>query len=630
MEFKIVNLLPENWLNALGTTLFHSLWLGVVLALLSGLVMFSTRKSSAATRYNLLTACLSLFVIAIGVVFYNELVTQDTVQSVLNNPKQIGNVTQVINQQVVGGVKTDLQLNLDKIRSIWNTYNYQIVLIWFLIICAKSIQLLVGVNTIYHLRTNKIYAAGRKWDEKLDELAAKLGVNQSVKILQSGIAQVPMAVGHFKPLILIPLGLLNGLSGTEVEAILAHELAHIKRKDYLVNFLQSFIEIVFFFNPAVLWVSKLIKTEREHCCDDLAIACVNDRKNYVKALIFCQEFKQTAPQYAMAITGKRNNLLHRASRMLFDTKSTLNKMEKTILTLALVSVVLCTAAFKNAGQAKTAIKKHISTATTTIENTIVQDTTKKNKSVKNKEASTSGKNQSAEDLEKAISDKVRAMDQQILANDKALQAADKQRVVDDAKYSKNQKRYEEDQKRYAADAAQYARDAAQFAKDAVQYVEDTKRYAKEGRNLPVPPTPPTPVSIPMPENLGTPPPTPATPPTPVTPVMPPAPPSSVTYSITSSPKGEAKVKTSTEHAVKSVSVTNGDGTDYTDEINSELMKDGIISQTTKLSYKLDKDNLIVNGVKQSSGLHKKYKSKYLKRDNHSLMYNYEIDTKNKF
>lgn len=628
MEFKIFNLLPQNWLHALGTTLFHSLWLGVILAFVSGIVVFSTRKASATTRYNLLTACLALFVIAIGVIFYNELGTSVAAQTLVNANGNTINDSNTLNQHISDGTKAELQINLDKIRSLWNAYNYQIVMIWFLIICVKSIQLLVGVNTIHHLRNNQVYAAGRKWDEKLEELAAKLGINQTVKLLQSGLADVPMAVGHFKPLILIPLGLINGLSSPEVEAILSHELAHIKRKDYLVNFLQSFIEIVFFFNPAVLWVSKLIKTEREHCCDDLAIACVNDRKNYVKALIFCQEFKQSVPNYAMAITGKKNNLLHRASRMLFDTKSTLNKMEKTILTVALVFVVLCTAAFKNAGQAKSIITKHISTAINTIESTIVQDTTKKNKTVKSKETSIAGKNQSPEDLEKAISDKVRAMDEQILANDKALQAADKQRAINDAKATKHEQRYEEDQKRYAADAAQYARDAAQFAKDAAQYVEDTKRYAKEGKSLPVPPTPPTPIAIPMPRNSTTTP-TPPTPPTPITPitpvtaVMPPSPPlPPVTLK-----NGEAKTNSTSEHTYKSVTVTNGDGKDYTDEINSELLSDGIVTQTNKLSYKLDKDNLIVNGVKQSSDLHKKYKSKYLKKDNRSLLYNYEVDTK---
>ena len=366
MEFKLINLLPENWLHALGATLFHSLWLGVILALLAGLVMFSARKASAALRYNMLTICLALFVVAIFFTFYKELQKPVGATVVIN--LQSGTT----DQPVIANVQHDMYSGLNKILSLWNAYAYQIVLIWFLIICGKSIQLMVGLNGVYHLRKHKTYAAGKQWDEKLAMLAEKLGLSQSVKIMQSGIAQVPMVVGHFKPLILIPLGLLTGLSNAEVEAILSHELAHIKRKDYLVNLLQSFIEIVFFFNPAVLWVSQLIKTEREHCCDDLAITCVSDRKNYVQALIFCQEFKQRAPAYAMAITGKKGSLLHRASRMLFNTNSTLNKMEKTILTIALVSVVVCSAAFKSVGNAKTVTRKKISTSIQ-----VLQDTAKK-------------------------------------------------------------------------------------------------------------------------------------------------------------------------------------------------------------------------------------------------------------
>lgn len=217
MEFKLINLLPENWLHALGATLFHSLWLGVVLALLTGLVMFTTRSASAKMRYNLLTICLGLFIVAITFAFFQELQKPVngaslhlTDQTLIHLPKAAANQHEVANMQ------QDMYLGLSKILSLWNAYAYQIVLIWFLIICGKSIQLVVGLNGVYHIRKHKTYSAGKKWDEKLAELAGKLGLNQQVKLMQSGIAQVPMVVGHFKPLILIPLGLLNGLSNAEV------------------------------------------------------------------------------------------------------------------------------------------------------------------------------------------------------------------------------------------------------------------------------------------------------------------------------------------------------------------------------------------------------------------------------
>ncbi|RBQ09932.1 M56 family metallopeptidase [Pedobacter miscanthi] len=631
MEFKLINLLPENWLHALGATLFHSLWLGVILALLAGLVMFTTRKASAALRYNLLTVCLGLFVIAIGFAFYTEL--QKPVypaQSQVVHQTGINLPNAITDQQVVTNVQQDMYSVISKVLSLWNAYAYQIVLVWFLIICGKSIQLMVGLNGVYHLRRHKTYAAGQKWDEKLNELAAKLGLTQQVKLVQSGIAQVPMVVGHFKPLILIPIGLINGLSNAEVEAILSHELAHIKRKDYLVNVLQSFIEIVFFFNPAVLWVSQLIKTEREHCCDDLAIACVNDRKNYVQALIVCQEFKQRAPAYAMAVTGRKGSLLHRASRMLFNTNSTLNKMEKTILTIALISVVVCTAAFKSVGSAKTVTKKEIASSIVAL-----QDTIRKNKPAEKK---------SGDQLEKEINAKMdrqlKQLDekqkQQETKEDLKARQADEKALRGDAKKAREDARVrEEDAKariadeklrkedeRFAKEDAKLAAEDAKWAKEDEKWAKADEKWAQDDKNsqnhqVPRPPRPPRPARAPRapkaPQVSG------AAVAVPATPATPPTPPTPPVYNESTS------TKTGSQRTVTSKTVTNGDGHDYTSEINQELMKDGIISSTNKLSYKLNKDELIVNGIKQNADVQQKYKKRFLKNDGHSLMYNFLVE-----
>ncbi|TBO44372.1 M56 family metallopeptidase [Pedobacter kyonggii] len=642
MEFKLINLLPENWLHALGATLFHSLWLGVILALLAGLVMFTTRKASAAMRYNLLTICLALFVVAVFFTFYKEL--QKPIGSIADQVA-INLPSRATDQPVIANVQHDMYSGLNKILSLWNAYAYQIVLVWFLIICGKSIQLMVGLNGVYHLRKHKTYAAGKKWDEKLAMLAEKLGLSQPVKIMQSGIAQAPMVVGHFKPLILIPLGLLTGLSNAEVEAILSHELAHIKRKDYLVNLLQSFIEIVFFFNPAVLWVSQLIKTEREHCCDDLAITCVSDRKNYVQALIFCQEFKQRAPAYAMAITGKKGSLLHRASRMLFNTNSTLNKMEKTILTIALVSVVVCCAAFKSVGNAKTVTRKKISTSIQ-----ILQDTAKKAKPVEGKsddqlereinskvdrqlkqlaENEKIKRNETAEDVKARIADqqarkddaRKAVADEQMRKEDAKARIADEKRRIADEKFAKEDARFAKEDAKWAKEDAKWAKEVDKWAKEDAKWTQDDKEG--RGNRVPRAPRPPRPPRAPKaPRAAYAVPPAPPLPSVPSTPTNPPAPPTPPTPPLYNQ---KTSTRTGVQRTVTSKTVTNGDGHDYTNEINQQLMKDGIITSTNKLSYKLSKDDLIVNGVKQNADVQKKYKQRFLKNDKHSLMYNFLIE-----
>jgi len=617
MNFKHFDFLPENWLNALGTMLFHSLWMGVMLAIIAGGIMFVARKASAKLRYNLLTGCLLLFVLAICVTFSLELSHQPANANAKQTTGLAIHLVQSSQSQFIAAIQFDLFANLNKVLSIWNSYAYQIVLLWFLIICGKSVQLVVGLSSIYRLRNNQTYAAGKTWEEHLNLLSRKLGLNQEVKMLQSGIVKVPLVVGHLKPLILIPLGLLNGLSTVEVEAILAHELAHVKRRDYLVNLLQSAIEIVFFFNPAVLWVSQLIKTEREHCCDDLAIACVNDRKNYVKALIFCQEFKQRAPAYAMGINGKNGSLLHRASRMLFNTNSTLNKMEKTILTIALVSTVIFTAAFKNVGKAA-------SISRTTISNSIlaVQDTAKKNKS--------------AEQLEKEIEQKIKAAERKATEKNKPTKKSpDMQDQTDYEEIAKQAKRDAKqaviDAKQAVIDAEQAVIDAEVAKKDAAQAVIDArvaeedskqaiidaKQAAKDSRNFQNPakmggvPRAPKPPKTPRINNS----PVPIAPPAPPFPRLNAAPPAPATPPTPPKANGHSTVS---EGNTVSVHVENGK--DNSNKIIIQLLNDGLISNTTKLSFSLDKNNLIVNGVKQSKSLHAKYRSKYLEGNSHLLSY----------
>ena len=629
MDFKLIKLLPENLLHALGATLFHSLWLGVILSLIAGLVMFTTRKASATLRYKLLTICLGLFVLSISITFFNELQKPSAYENQIIHQSGINVPTALADQQTVAALQHNMYSGINRILSAWNAYSDQIVLIWFLIICGKSIQLMVDLNGVYHLRRHKTYAAGIKWDEKLTELTAKMGLTQPVKIMQSGIAQAPMVVGHLKPLILIPLGLLNGLSKAEVEAILAHELAHIKRKDYLVNLLQSFIEIVFFFNPAVLWVSQLIKTERENCCDDLAIACVDDRKNYVQALIVCQEFKQRAPAYAMAITGKNGSLLHRASRMLFNTNSTLNKMEKTILTIALVSVVVCTAAFKSVGNAKTTTKKDVSSLVQ-----IKQDSTRKTKSTQSKPTDQLEKEinvkmerqlkQLDEKRKKAETDedvKARAEDLKARQHDADHAKEDARARIEDAKARIEDDMLRKVDEKWAKEDAKWAKEDAKWAKEDAKWAQDDKRG--DGPRSPRAPRPPRPPRAPRTPRSSI-----AVPAMPAVPAVPALPPNQINPPTPPTPplnNGKTVSKTSTQRTVTSKSVTNGDGHDYTNQINQQLMKDGIISSTNKLSYKLNKDELIVNGEKQSADVQKKYKQKFLKNDNHSLMYNFLIE-----
>ncbi|WP_187270297.1 M56 family metallopeptidase, partial [Pontibacter qinzhouensis] len=122
--------------------------------------------------------------------------------------------------------------------------------------------------------------------------------------------------GYLKPVILLPVGAVTGLSQVQVEAILAHELAHILRKDYLLNLLQSVADVLFFYHPAVWWMSGVVRAEREHCCDDLAVALCGSPLTYARALAELEAMRlPTAPAMALAVSGKNGTLLHRIKRL---------------------------------------------------------------------------------------------------------------------------------------------------------------------------------------------------------------------------------------------------------------------------------------------------------------------------
>jgi beta-lactamase regulating signal transducer with metallopeptidase domain len=343
-------LVTDPFVAALCNTLVHSLWQGLVLAALTGFIIILTRKASAATRYNLLIAALMLFAVGVSLTFITQLKQVNAAAANKVQALPFNNTAPIIfdNADIpVSAINTPV-VNApfsDKLFAYLNHNHNTIVLVWFLIICAKSIQLGFGLWGVNRLKTKQVSAVSVFWNDRIQQLANSLAIKQTISLLESGLTKVPMVIGNLKPVILMPIGLLTALTTAEVEAILVHELAHIKRRDYLVNLLQSLMEIVFFFNPAVLWVSQLIKAERENCCDDLALAQSSNKVNYIRALVSCEEYQQSVPAYAMAFPGGKSSLFDRVKRIAGNRNHSLNLFEKTVLAICLVVSGLCMSAY---------------------------------------------------------------------------------------------------------------------------------------------------------------------------------------------------------------------------------------------------------------------------------------------
>ena len=218
------------------------------------------------------------------------------------------------------------------------------------------------------MRSTAQFANSTELRQILERLKNNLFIDKAISIGESSKIDVPLVLGHFKPLILFPIGMINMLSTAEVEAIITHELAHIKRFDYLTNIVLNLVEILFYFHPAVWWISANVKAERENCCDDFALSHNIDKVVYAKALVKLEEIKSGGtPSLAMPFSSKKHQLMNRIKRIMNMPQTQNDIREKSIATILLLSIVLL---FNNQANSESSILQSPSLETQTVIDTI--------------------------------------------------------------------------------------------------------------------------------------------------------------------------------------------------------------------------------------------------------------------
>ncbi len=186
-------------------------------------------------------------------------------------------------------------------------------------LCLLSFQIYKwcrGYQYTNHIKTNSLQKIDAEWKFFVKRIAGYLEIKQDLKIYLSSLVKSPLTIGFIKPVILIPLACINNLNAQQMEAVILHELAHIKRADYLFNMLQLIIEMILFFNPFSKLLSNMIHKERENCCDDWVLQFQYNPVVYAEALlkIACLN---SSPCFAMSASGKKEgDLLLRVKRML--------------------------------------------------------------------------------------------------------------------------------------------------------------------------------------------------------------------------------------------------------------------------------------------------------------------------
>jgi len=341
----ITSLIPDDTAKAIAWTLIHSIWIALLFAAAAGLIVTLSKKSSARLRYHLLCATLMAFAATMIFTLFRELSINNSNAPAAAAATSFGPIRAMVQQS---GAVRQLIVFLNQQSSV-------IFLIWIVFFALKSIQLTGGVFYIHKIRTRNIIAVPAGWQQRLKEFCTKISISRPVTLLQSELVSVPVAIGWLKPVILVPVGMICQLSPAQVESILLHELSHIRRQDYLVNIMQGVVEAVFFFNPALLWLSSLIRQEREACCDDMVLAHISRKSDYLEALLALGS-KPGKVNLAMSLSSGSNQLKKRLKRMIYLENQKLSMREIFSLLLGIIFITTFTILPK----AQATIQQHIS------------------------------------------------------------------------------------------------------------------------------------------------------------------------------------------------------------------------------------------------------------------------------
>jgi beta-lactamase regulating signal transducer with metallopeptidase domain len=311
-------------IETLGWTLLHFLWQGTLIgaSLLASVRLL--RHSTSRVRY----------VFSCGALVLMLLCALATFLSLQSPSARIVGVVQVV-RHIIPGMDmraTEVSPSANFMASGLSL----LVLAWSCGVMLLCIRLLGGSMRTHRFTQVETASATAIWQQRFSGLMQRLAITGPVQLVISAVAEAPAVVGWLSPVVLVPVGVLSGLSIAHVEALIAHELAHVKRHDYLVNLLQIGVETLLFYHPAVWYVSRMIREERENCCDDLAVRVCGDRLTYARALTELEALRRgtAAPDFAM--TAYRGSLVGRVQRLLKPQENKFADISPALVIFALV------------------------------------------------------------------------------------------------------------------------------------------------------------------------------------------------------------------------------------------------------------------------------------------------------
>jgi len=353
------NLIQHPLTLALGWTLLHSLWQLTLIALVYRLATRWLVNKRAQIQYIVAMSTLVLMLASVvgtfGIIYERPL----SGTSFSPPPAQIDPPPPLLEESLPiiapNRISTAIAIPQrpwwedipDQVSQAIKPYLPILTLGWLVGVGLLALQFVGSCIWLYHLRHKGIQQLPPEWKTRFESLTAQFSIRRRVTLHLSTYVREPLTIGHWKPVVLLPLGLLTQQPPEQIEAILLHELAHIRRYDFVFNILQTWVEMLLFYHPAVWWVSRQVRETREHCCDDMAVAICRDPIVYAKALTQLQKVQnhtseQVRPRLALTVKGNYKPFSQRIYRIMGQpaSRSTSGKGLLLAILLSMVAVGL--------------------------------------------------------------------------------------------------------------------------------------------------------------------------------------------------------------------------------------------------------------------------------------------------
>ncbi|MCU1323493.1 MAG: peptidase BlaR1 [Acidobacteriaceae bacterium] len=296
-------------LEALAWTLIHFCWQATVILGLYALVDLCLKKARSQTRYLVALTVLSLMFVVFMVTLGYEAIHSPAAPGLsLDSPLRPSGINLSLNT-IVSKMASP---NSTSAGFRWSALLPWLDGVWLMGVIGLSIRSFRGWLWLQRLRRVTIERAPKAIQASFEKTCARLGMKRLPELRMSQIVSSPMTIGVLRTLVLLPTSALLALSPEQLEAVFAHELAHVRRADYFWNLVQTLAETLFFFHPAVWWLGKRLREQRELCCDDIAVETCNDPLVYATALFRLEGQRTTGNNLAMALDGHQSGIPFRA------------------------------------------------------------------------------------------------------------------------------------------------------------------------------------------------------------------------------------------------------------------------------------------------------------------------------